>query len=154
MAKHTLDRLNDLLRAELDILGVIDDALHVSELPEVRAEIERERRRHEAHAQELRRLVLARGGTPATRRHFVGVLMSGSARIGAHDDASALRFVRRDLERIASRFEGALFDDDLEPDERAAYERILAEEREAMRHFDRELRNRGWEEIPPPWPIP
>lgn len=154
MANHTLDRLNDRLRDELDIVSVVEDAVRVSKLPEIRARLVEYRKAHEAHMNKLRSLIVERGGTPATRRHWTGVLMSASARIGAHDDPSALRFLRRDLERIASRYEGALFDEDLEEAEREAFEQILGDKKLAMRWLDKTLRERGWEEIPPPWPIP
>ncbi len=154
MAKHTLHRLNDRLRDELDILSVVEAAERVCRLPEICARIADFRKLHEGHAKRLREMIVARGGTPAERRHWTGVLMSASARIGAHHDPSALRFLRRDLERIASRYEGVLFDEDLEDEEREVYEQILADKRLAMQWLDKTLRERGWEEVPPPWPIP
>lgn len=148
-----VDRLNDHIQAELDILGVVDDALKVSKDDEVRAKLAEFRRAHERHAERLRGLVLGAGGAPTSHRDLIGVMMGASAKIGAHSDASGLRIFRRDLERTASRYEGSLFDE-LRPEVREAFEEILAEDRAQMAWLDQTLHERGWEEIPPPWPIP
>lgn len=148
-----IDRLNDHIRAELDILTVLDDALRVCSHDDIREKLSEFRRDHVAHAERMRALILTLGGTPTNHRDLVGVLMGASARIGAHSDASGLRILRRDLERTASRYEGSLFDE-LRPDVREAFEQILADERRHMAWLDETLKEHGWEEVPPPWPIP
>lgn len=148
-----IDRLNDHIRCELDILAVVDDALGVSSVDEIRGKLQDFRREHEGHIERLSELVTSLGGIPTSRRDLVGILMGASARIGARSDASGLRVLRRDLERTASRYESSLFDE-LRPNVREVYEQILADERRHMEWLDETIHERGWEEVPPPWPVP
>lgn len=148
-----IDKLNAHIRGELDILAVVDEALSVCTLDDIRAKLRDFRQEHERHIERLSEIVASLGGEPTSRRDLVGVLMGVSARIGARSDASGLRVLRRDLERTASRYESSLFDE-LRPNVREAYEQILADERRHMSWLDETIKERGWEEVPPPWPVP
>lgn len=148
-----IDRLNAHIRGELDILAVVDDALGVCTHDDIREKLQEFRHEHERHIELLSALIVSLGGEPTNHRDLVGILMGVSARIGARSDASGLRVLRRDLERTASRYESSLFDE-LRPAVREAYEQILADERRHMSWLDETIKERGWEEVPPPWPVP
>lgn len=148
-----IDRLNDHLQGELDILAVYDEVIEVSELDDIREELRKMRERHEGHIERISKMIEALGGAPKEHRDLIGVLMGASARIGARSDASGLRILRRDLERVASRYESSLFDE-LRPNVRNVYDEILETERRHMKWLDDTIRERGWEEVPPPWPVP
>lgn len=153
MADRTIALVNDAIRFELDVAHAYEDASEACVVPEFRARLKRASAEHEHHADELGALVRARGGEPATHRDLTGLMMAGSIRIGVDHDDEAARAMRRDEERLATVFETALFDP--QPDDvRAAFERHLAAHRAHMRELDQVIRERGWQAIPPPWPVP
>jgi hypothetical protein len=154
-AQPTVDVLNDQIRAELDMVQVVRRALDGCRQMDVREGLAGACEEHARHADELARLVRARGAEPADRRDFAGYWLAASTRVASRyrHEPGAMRAVRRAEERTTGRYEAALYDD-LPDDVRQAFERILGEERARMAWMDGTIRARGWQEVPAPWPIP
>jgi uncharacterized protein (TIGR02284 family) len=153
MADRAIALVNDAIRFELDVAHAYREAAEACSVPDFRALLERRAAEHEDHATRLAPLVEKRGGRPAERRDLTGLLMAASVRIGVDHDDEAARAMRRNEERLATVYETALFDPQPK-DVRRAFQRHLDEHRTHMFELDAIIRERGWQEVPPPWPVP
>lgn len=142
MRKAT-DRLNDLIRLDLDAIGAYRTALVVCELPGIKLRLTEFCRDHERHVRDLTDLVVRLEGRPAKHRDVKGIFLLGFTKLASHGDRSALLAIRGCIE-ITTRIYLSALHEELPKGARMLVEKNYADERRHLAWIVMALEKEVW----------
>jgi len=146
--RKALDKLNDLIRLDLDAIGAYTAAIEACERVEIKTSLQAFRRDHQRHVRDLSDAVIKLGGQPARHRDIKGVFILGFTMLASHGDHSALIAMRGNEELTNRIYESAL-DDELDAEARKIVTRNYGDEQRHLAWIKEALANRLWEREQP-----
>jgi len=143
--REVCDKLNDLIKLDVDAVRAYDQALEACTIDEVVARLTDFRADHDRHIRDLSEQVRALGGEPDVRRDWKGFLIEGFTAIAAQGDHSALLAMRGNEELTNRTYRSALDMVDLSPEVRSVLERNYSDEQRHLEWIKGQLDARVWE---------
>jgi uncharacterized protein (TIGR02284 family) len=145
MANDVIQELNGLIKLDLDAIRAYDQAIEACEHVTIRGALGEFKRDHEQHVTDLSAQVTLLGGTPATERDLLGVLIEGFTAITSHGDQSALMAMRGNEELTNRRYASAL-ENELPLAARAVVEKNYQDEQRHLAWIKEAIDRRLWEQ--------
>jgi uncharacterized protein (TIGR02284 family) len=142
-----MDKLNDLIRLDLDAMGAYEAAIASCEQAAIKSSLQAFRRDHLRHVRDLSDAVVKMGGEPARHRDLRGILMLGFTKLASRGDQSAL-LAMRGTEELTNRVYASALDGELESDARKIVERNYQDEQRHLSWIKDAVAKRIWEERP------
>jgi uncharacterized protein (TIGR02284 family) len=144
--REVCDKLNDLIKLDVDAVHAYDQAIEACVIDEVRDRLTEFRGDHDRHIRDLSAQVRALGAEPEVRRDWKGFFIEGFTAIASQGDHSALLAMRGNEELTNRTYERALDMQDLTPEVRSLLERNFSDEQRHLSWIKNQLDARVWEQ--------
>ncbi len=143
--RETCDRLNSLIKCDVDAVHAYQQAIEACEMEEIRSRLVQFQSDHQRHIRDLSQQVRLLGGEPEVEKSWAGFLIEGFTAIASQGDHSALVAMRGNEELTNRTYEAALNESDLPTDVRAVLERNFSDEQRHLSWIKDQLDARVWE---------
>jgi len=143
--REVSDKLNDLIKLDVDAVHAYDQAISACTLLEVKDRLIEFRGDHDRHIRELAQIVRSFGVEPEVRRDWKGFFIEGFTAIMSQGDHSALLAMRGNEELTNRQYQSALGLADLSPEVRSLLERNFSDEQRHLQWIKSQLDARVWE---------
>ncbi len=143
--REVCDKLNDLIKLDVDAVHAYDQAISACVIDEVKDRLTEFRGDHDRHIRDLSQCVRTLGGTPEVERDWKGFFIEGFTAIASQGDHSALLAMRGNEELTNRKYQNALNLTNLTPEVRSLLERNFSDEQRHLQWIRSQLDARVWE---------
>src|SRR5262249_30957591 len=142
--RKAIDRLNDLIRLDLDAIGAYTVAIEGCGRGDIKVAFQAFRRDHQRHVRDLGDRVVKLGGEPARHRDIKGIFILGFTMLASRSDHGALRAMRGNLE-LTNRVYESVLDEEFDADTQKLVMRNYGDEQRHLAWIKDALLRRIWE---------
>jgi uncharacterized protein (TIGR02284 family) len=143
--REVCDKLNSLIKLDVDAVHAYQQAIEACEMSEIRNQLTLFQSDHQRHIRDLSQQVRLLGGEPEVEKSWKGFLIEGFTAIASQGDHSALVAMRGNEELTNRTYQAALNVSDLPTDVRALLERNFSDEQRHLSWIKSQLDARVWE---------
>ena len=150
-SKKVIKVLSDLLHLDVDAIHAYDQAIDNIDVRDIRMRLEEFKGDHERHVTDLSAAIQRHGGEPPKRgRDLKGFFLEGFTAIrSATGTQGALKAMRGNEQLTNRRYEDAM-KADLPAEDKDLVRQNLEDERRHLAYIEQVLREKLWEQPPPP----
>jgi rubrerythrin len=147
MNKDIVDKLNSLIKLDIDAVSAYDQAIKKIEHPVIKQRIAEFKSDHERHIERLSDALVAVGETPTKRTpDFKGYLIEGFTSLRSlSGDEGALKAMRSNEELTNKKYKEAFEDWALDADFAEIVEDNYADEKQHLAYIEQVIESKAWE---------